>query len=64
MRKYRPEMVIIRRRKGLKRSRVKVGLRVFIFFLAVLLFTGVIGITLNIRLEDAWQRRVNELRHM
>jgi len=43
---------------------VKVGLRVFIFFLAVLLFTGVIGITLNIRLEDAWQRRVNELRHM
>ncbi|HEY4078188.1 MAG TPA: hypothetical protein VGM26_14760 [Rhizomicrobium sp.] len=64
MRKYRPEIVVVRRRRGRKHSRVKVGLRVLIFFLAVLLFTGVVGITLNLQLEDAWQRRIAELRRM
>jgi hypothetical protein len=43
---------------------VKIGPRVFIFFLAVLLLTGVVGIALNLRLEDAWQRRIAELRHL
>ncbi|HVV27300.1 MAG TPA: hypothetical protein VHC40_04980 [Rhizomicrobium sp.] len=64
MRKYQPETVIIRHRRGRKRSRVKVGLRVVLFFLAAVALTGLAGIALNLRLEDAWQRQLADLRRL
>ncbi len=57
MRKYKPEIVIVRRpRDGRKRSRVRVGPRIFVFFLVAAVLTGAVAIAVNINLEDSWNR--------
>ncbi len=57
MRKYRPEIVIIRRpRDGRKRSRIQLGPRVFVFFLVAAILTGAVAIAVNVNLEDRWNR--------
>ncbi len=59
MRKYRPERVILRRvRDGRKRSRVQVGLRVLVFFVVTALLVGAFAIALNLKLQEALERRL------
>jgi hypothetical protein len=55
MKRQRPNLRMLRRKEG-KRPHTKVGLRVFIFFVAAALLLGGIAISMNLRLED-WQNR-------
>jgi hypothetical protein len=53
MRKFKPEVVIVRRlRDGPRRARRRMGRRVVVFFLATALLTGALAIALNLQLED------------
>jgi len=53
MRKFKPELVIVRRlRDGPRRARSRMGRRVVVFFLATAVLTGAIAIALNLQLED------------
>jgi hypothetical protein len=53
MRKFKPEIVLVRRlRDGPRRARGRVGMRVVLFFLATAILTGALAITLNLSLED------------
>ncbi len=57
MRKYKPEIVIVRRpRDGRKRSRIQLGPRIFVFFLVAAVLTGAVAIAVNLNLEDNWNR--------
>jgi hypothetical protein len=53
MRKFKPEVVIVRRlRDGPRRARGRVGRRVLLFFLATAILTGALAIASNVSLED------------
>ncbi|MCP5411096.1 MAG: hypothetical protein H6924_03020 [Alphaproteobacteria bacterium] len=41
-------------RLGPKRSRVRVGLRPFLFFIGAAVVLGAIAITLNVQIADRW----------
>ncbi|HEY0266379.1 MAG TPA: hypothetical protein VGC16_06475 [Rhizomicrobium sp.] len=59
MRKYKPEVVIVRRRRdGPRRARGQVGWRVVAFFLAAAVLTGAVAIAFNLRLEADWERAI------
>jgi hypothetical protein len=53
MRKFKPEVVIVRRlRDGPRRARSRMGRRVVVFFLVTAVLTGALAIALNLQLED------------
>ena len=53
MRKFKPEVVIVRRlRDGPRRARGRMGSRVIVFFLVTAVLTGILAIALNLQLED------------
>jgi len=53
MRKFKPEVVIVRRlRDGPRRTRRRMGRRVIVFFLATAMLTGALAIGLNLRFQD------------
>ncbi len=48
--------VAIVRRIGRRKSRVKVGMRAFLFFLVLALLIATFAISLNMKIEDAMRR--------
>ena len=45
---------VVHIRLGPKRSRVRVGLRPFLFFIGAAVILGAIAITLNVQIADRW----------
>jgi len=53
-----PGIAILRRQNGPRRSRVRIRPRVFLFFAASVLLTGVVGAIVNDKVEKAWQQKI------
>ncbi len=59
MRKYKPEVVIVRRRRdGPRRAHGQAGWRVVAFFLAAAVLTGAAAIAFNLRQEADWEHAI------
>ena len=56
-----PGIAILRRQNGPRRSRVRIGPRVFLFFAISALLTGVLGAIVNDRVEEVWQQKIRLL---
>lgn len=62
MRKFKPEVVIVRRlRDGPRRARGRMGRRAVLFFLATAVLTGALAIAWNLQFEDRLTSLLSQL---
>jgi hypothetical protein len=53
-----PGIAILRRQNGPRRSKLRIRPRVFLFFVASVLLTSVLGAIVNDKVEEAWHQKI------